>query len=164
MEEINTAQGRLKEIDRILDEYESKTGLTGFQQEYGQSEDFKKYLNLSRDVLEKMHPDECAIAAVILSSAAHHIQRSINRETSRVSWAKAQLKKVVTPRLHNYRGGSFDQIFNMAALDDEYSKKVMDIMDYAQLRVDRLYFIAQSIRAVADDMKNLEKGKRARHG
>lgn len=164
MEEENTAQSRLQEIDRLLDEYETKTGLVKFEQEYSQSLDLKKYLSMSKEMLDKIHPDECAVAAVILSSAAHHIQRAVNRESSRVSWAKTQLKKQVTPRLHNYRGGSFDQIFNMAALDDEYSRKIMSIMDYAQLRVDRLAFIAQSINSVSNDLKNLERSKRAKNG
>lgn len=159
-----TARDRLAKLDLILDEYETKVGLPQYSYEFSQSDEIEKLTTLTRDAMEKMHPEDCVESAVILNSFSFHLQRSINRELSRVSWADSTLKKLVTPRIPNYKGsGSYGQIFDLAILDDDYTKKVLEIKIYAQQRADRLSFLANGIKSIADDLKNLSAAKRSKH-
>ena len=73
----------------------------------------KKYLQLSRDQIEKLTPDQCSEAALLLSSLAFHIQRSYNREIARINWADRTLKTTLAGREQAYKG-SWESQFNQA--------------------------------------------------
>ncbi len=161
MEGTNIVDDRRKEIERVLDEYEQRIGIPAYTPEFSYSEEIQKLLSLNYESMERMHPDDCVQARVMLSSFAFHIQRSINREQARISWADSQLKKSVTPRLNQYKsGGSWEHTFDQATLDDGYTLKVFDIKYYAKQRSDRLYFLASAVREIGEALKDLERAKR----
>jgi hypothetical protein len=157
-QDIKTPDERLKHIDQILDEYESKVGLSKFQEATSENSDVNKYLAMQRGQIEQLDIEECAEAALILNSFAFHVQRSLNRENSRVGWADAALKEIVFGRELQY-SGSWDSQFYQAVKNDDYAKKLLSIKNYAQRRADRLTFLSSSIKSVADMYVNLQRAK-----
>ena len=158
-----SAKGRLATRDKLLDEYEVSIGLPRYEHKFAQEDSIKEYLGYGQDEQERLSPEQCSEIAGILKSFAFHIQRSRNREMARISWCKGILKKLVTPKLAQYRGvGSFEHIFDAASLGDDYTSSIMLIRDYAQQRADRLEMISMSIRDRAEEFKELSRTKRAR--
>ena len=95
MEKQDLARERLAKLDSVLDEYESSIGLPKFTDNF-HDDSAKKYLQLTRDQIEKLTPDQCSEAALLLSGLAFHLQRSYNREIARINWADKILKSKFT--------------------------------------------------------------------
>ena len=156
------AKQQLDKIDSVLDEYESSLGLPKFQEGLydgiGQT-----YLQLSRDQIEKLTPEQCSEAALLLASLSFHIQRTYNREIARVNWATKTLKSCVSGREQSYKG-SWDSQFNQAVREDGYTSKIADIQRYAQQRADRLNYLSSSIKNVSDVFINVQKSKAFKYG
>ena len=112
MENQDIARERLAKLDSVLDEYESSLGLPSFNDNF-HDDTAKKYLQLTRNQIEKLTPDQCSEAALLLSSLAFHIQRSYNREIARINWADKILKSTIAGKEQSYRG-SWDSQFNQA--------------------------------------------------
>jgi len=162
MDDSNTAKDRLNKLDSILDEYESSLGIPVFVNDF-HDESAKKYLQLSRDQIEKFTPEQCAEAALLLASLSFHLQRSYNREVARVNWADQVLKTIVSGREQQYRG-SWDSQFYQAVKEDGYATKVADIKKYAQQRADRLTYLASSIKNISDIFLSVQRSKAFKHG
>lgn len=165
MEEKNKHQivQRMEKIDSILDEYEVSLGLAKFNEDFGNAQEAQKYLSLSRDQIEKMGIDECAEAAYILGSLAFHISRSINREQSRLNWAKSSIREIICTKAHSYNGAWSNQDMQ-AILDNDVSRKLNDICKYCQQRIDRLNYLSSSIKNISDLFINLQRAKVSHHG
>ena len=162
MDDSNTAKDRLSKLDSVLDEYESSLGIPAFVNDF-HDESAKKYLQLSRDQIEKFTPEQCAEAALLLASLSFHLQRSYNREVARVNWADQVLKTIVSGREQQYRG-SWDSQFYQAVKEDGYATKVADIKKYAQQRADRLTYLASSIKNISDIFLSVQRSKAFKHG
>ena len=162
MDDSNTAKDRLSKLDSVLDEYESSLGIPTFTNDF-HHESAKKYLQLSRDQIEKFTPEQCAEAALLLASLSFHLQRSYNREVARVNWADQVLKTIVSGREQQYRG-SWDSQFYQAVKEDGYATKVADIKKYAQQRADRLTYLASSIKNISDIFLSVQRSKAFKYG
>jgi len=156
-EQNNTPVDRLKRIDKLLDEYEVKIGLEEFSEEKTIPE-VNKYLNMSREQIEKLDIEECAEAAILLGGFSFHLQRCYNREVARVNWATNTLKKIISGREQQY-SGSWDSQFHQAVKEDKYTDGIFQIKNYAQQRADRLTFLATSVKSVCDLFVNLQRAK-----
>jgi hypothetical protein len=157
VEKKNLAKQQLEDVDNVLDGYESSLGLPVFKGEFYDNS-VKKYMQLSRDQIEKLTPDECAQAALLLASLSFHIQRSYNREIARVNWSTQILKTTVAGREQAYRG-SWESQFNQAIKEDGYTSKVLSIKRYAQQRADRITYLSTSIKNMSDLFVNVQKAK-----
>ncbi len=148
---------RLEELDSVLDEYEKGIGLSGYQDSVV-DDDVRKYLGLNREQMERLDVEDCAQAAVLLGSFSFHLQRSYNRENTRISWADGVLKKTAYSSEGRY-SGSWDSQFYQAINDNTYTKKVLEIKNYAQQRADRIHFLATSVKNMSDLYVNLQRAK-----
>ena len=81
MEKADYASERLEKVDAVLDDYEESVGLPKFSPSF-HDDSAKKYLQLSRTQIEKLSPNECAEASILLTALAFHVQRSYNRAVS----------------------------------------------------------------------------------
>jgi hypothetical protein len=161
MEKQDLAKQQLEKLDSILDEYECSLGISMFSDQPDE-ESAKKYLRLSRNQIEKLTPDECAEAALLLASLSFHLQRAYNREVARVNWSSQVLKSTVAGREQSYKG-SWESQFNQAVSDDGYTRKVLAIKRYAQQRADRLTYLASSVKNMADVFINLQRAKATKY-
>jgi len=156
------AKEQLDKLDKVLDEYESSLGLPVFSHEFHDNT-AKKYLQLSRDQIEKLTPEQCSEAALLLSSLAFHIQRNYNREVARINWADKTLKTTLAGREQSYKG-SWESQFNQAVKEDGYTRKISDIKRYAQQRADRLTYLSSSMKSMCDVFLNVQKTKALKYG
>ena len=156
------AKEQLDKLDSVLDEYESSLGLPKFSYEF-HDDTAKKYLQLSRDQIEKLTPEQCGEAALLLSSLAFHVQRSYNREIARINWADRTLKTTLAGREQAYKG-SWESQFNQAVKEDGYAKKIDDIKRYAQQRADRLTYLSSSMKNMCDIFLSAQRSKVTKYG
>jgi len=154
---------RMDRIDSILDEYEGSIGLDKYDEHFPNSNTAYAYMNMSRDQIEKMDIEGCAEAAYILGSLSFHIQRSVNRETARLNWAKTTIKEIICKKSGQYAGTWGNQDMQ-ATLDNDASRKLHDIQKYCQQRIDRLTYLSSSIRNMSDLFINLQRAKVTNNG
>lgn len=158
MEEKNrTPLDNLNRLDVLLDEYEGKNGLPQYV-EKNNDDNIKKYLSISREQMEAMSIEDCANAALILGGFSFYLQRTVNRESARMTWAENMLKKIIAGKENNFRG-SWDSQFQQAVNNDDYAKQLLKLKQYAQSRMDRLNYLSNSIRNMSDLFVNLQKAK-----
>lgn len=158
MEDKNrTPLDNLNRLDVLLDEYEGKNGLPQYV-EKNNDDNIKKYLSISREQMEAMSIEDCANAALILGGFSFYLQRTVNRESARVTWAENMLKKIIAGKENNFRG-SWDSQFQQAVNNDDYAKQLLKLKQYAQSRIDRLNYLSNSIRNMSDLFVNLQKAK-----
>lgn len=167
MEEPNNKElvlQRMAAVDKALDEYEAKIGLPSYQ-ESRSADEVHEYMEMDREEMEKLQPESCNEIAGILSSYSWHLQRAKNREMARIKWADSVLRELATPRMSQHRncGGSFSHIFDLACLGDDYTRKVLKIKDWCQLRLERLDFLANGINNKANMFIELGRSKRKFH-
>lgn len=158
MENKDTAAlAQMKILEEALDEYEQKIGLPAFV-ENAIEDDVRKYISMNRTQMEKLSVEDCAEIALLLGGFSFHLQRCLNREIARVGWADSRLKKLISGKENQYRG-SWDSQFQQAIKGDDFAKDLLRLKNYAQQRVDRLTFLATSIKNMRDDFKNLQMAK-----
>ena len=97
---MKTTKEELEHWDTILDEYEQGMGLPNYITEGLPAEELNEYLTMSRDVLEKVTPDQCGEIAYRLSQFAFHVQRTINREIARYNWSDDKIKEVIADEIN----------------------------------------------------------------
>tara|TARA_Y100000310_G_scaffold331052_1_gene403932 strand:+ start:16 stop:504 length:489 start_codon:yes stop_codon:yes gene_type:complete len=162
MENKNSAKEQLEKLDSVLDEYESSLGIPVFNSDF-YDDTAKNYLQLSRNQIEKLTPEQCAEAALLLASLSFHLQRSYNREIARVNWADQVLKSAVAGREQQYRG-SWESQFNQAVGEDSYTRKVLTIKRYAQQRADRVNYLSSSVKNIGDIFLSVQRSKAFKNG
>ena len=162
MEKSDYAKEQLAKLDAVLDEYESSLGLPAFSDNF-HDDTAKKYLQMSRNQIEKLTPDQCSEAALLLGSLSFHIQRSYNREVARINWADKTLKTCIAGREQAYKG-SWESQFNQAVKEDTYANKISSIKRYAQQRADRTNYLSSSIKNISDIFLNVQRAKATKYG
>lgn len=151
-------EDRVKQLNEILDRYEDELGLPKFVPNNPNHDKIKEYLNMSREVLEALSPISCAEIATMLVNYSIHVQRASNRENAVKGWAEKSMGYYIAPKVKNYRG-SFDHQEMQAIREDDYSQKLLSIITKAQERIDRLSFVANGIKSLAEQLKLLQMAK-----
>lgn len=150
--------------DTILDEYESSLALPKYSAQYGVSEqEINQYLTMSRDEIEKISPEDCAQISFRLAQFAFHIQRTINREIARHNWSEENIKETIADEINNYKGYGFIEKSLQAIKHNEKANSLNQIKKYAKQRIDRLSYLANSIKNLSDIMMSIQKTK-VQHG
>jgi hypothetical protein len=150
--------------DTILDEYESSLSLPKYAGQYGVSEqEINQYLSMSRDEIEKISPEDCAQISFRLAQFAFHIQRTINREIARHNWSEESIKEAIADEINNYKGYGFIEKSLQAIKHNEKANSLNQIRKYAKQRIDRLSYLANSIKNLSDIMMAIQKTK-VQHG
>ena len=98
-----TTDQEMNRMEELLDSYEKSIGLPAYSKN---DSEVDKYMNMSRNVLEKLSQEDCAQIAYMLSSYAFYLQRMHNREASRITWAKKVLRGALADITGTY-GGKF---------------------------------------------------------
>lgn len=149
--------------DKVLDEYESKLGLENHQEiaedgrnhlkEYRDMPLIKEYLEMSREMVEALSPNEALGIAFSLERYALYIQRAQNREIARVNFVTSYMEEVIASEINNYNGYGWKEKSLQAIKGNIFAEKLDKIRRYAQMRVDRLNFVASSIKNLANILK-----------
>lgn len=151
-ESLTLAKQKMGIVEKALDEYENACGLP-HNNNPGNTTEIEGYLNMSRDMIEKLNPQDCTQIAYRLSLLGFHLQRCINRETARISWASTELKKIVAKESGNFDKFTKHEVkVELIQLNNSYANSLGRIINYAEQRVARLEFLTSSIKNLADIM------------
>lgn len=159
---MNT-KDQVNEWDRVLDEYENSIGFSIYKPDAFSEEELNHYLQMTRDEIEKTTPEVCGEIAYRLAQFSFHIQRSINREISRLNWAEETIKEIIADEINNYKGYGYIEKSLQAIKHNEKASALNKIKKYAKQRSDRLQYLANSIKHLSDIMLSIQKAK-VKHG
>ena len=155
---MNT-KDKVKEWDDILDEYEKGLGLPTYQGNQFSNDELEHYFSMDRKVLEKMTPQDCGEIAYRLGQFSFHVQRSINRELARMNWAESNIKEVIADEINTYKGYGYAEKSMQAIKHNDSASALNKIKKYAQMRSDRLQYVANSIKNLSDILLNIQRSK-----
>lgn len=158
-----TTKEEIAHWDRILDEYENGIGLPLYISEAMPENELQNYLSMNRSDIEKLTPIDCAEIGYRLAQYSFHIQRSINRELSRLNWVEENIKMVISEEINNYKGYGYIEKSYQAIKNNSRASSLQKIKVYAKQRADRLSYIANSIKNLSDTIINVQKAK-VNHG
>lgn len=160
---MNTKE-KVKEWDVILDEYEKSIGLGKYESSISLEEsELNEYFTMNRDSIEKLSPEDCAQISYRLAQYAFFMQRTLNREIARHNWAEESIKETIADEINNYKGYGFLEKSIQAIKHNDKAQALDKIKRYAKQRMDRLSYLANSIKNLSDIMLSVQKTK-VRHG
>jgi hypothetical protein len=136
-----TIKERLGQLDRILDDFERPLGISVVGEDEI-TQEARRLLQLPPDAVRKFSARDCCVAAYVLSQYTHRLQQAINREQCRVTWAENSIRRLIAPRINNYRGYSFEERRLQAIYDDEAAQEYESTRVRSQLRIDRINYLA----------------------
>jgi hypothetical protein len=161
---LSTTKEQLEHWDKILDEYESSIGLGRYNDVHGFTEDeLNTYFTMNRDAVEKLTPEDCAQISYRLAQYAFFLQRTLNREIARHNWAEETTKETIADEINNYKGYGFVEKSLQAIKHNEKASSLNKIKKYAQQRIDRLSYLANSVKNLSDIMLSVQRTK-VKHG
>jgi flagellar biosynthesis chaperone FliJ len=161
---LKTSKEEVKYWDDILDEYESSIGLGKYSESHSFSEDeLNQYFTMNRDAVEKLSPEDCAQISYRLAQYAFFIQRTLNREIARHNWAEENIKDTIADEINNYKGYGFMEKSLQEIKHNDKATSLNKIKKYAQQRMDRLSYLANSIKNLSDIMLSVQRTK-VKHG
>jgi hypothetical protein len=159
-----TTKEQVDEWDKILDEYESGIGLGKYSDVHNFAEgELNTYFTMSRDMVEKLTPEDCAQISYRLAQYAFFIQRTINREIARHNWAEETIKETIADEINNYKGYGFVEKSLQAIKHNDKANALNRIKKYAKQRMDRLSYLANSVKNLSDIILSVQKTK-VKHG
>ncbi len=134
-----TLKDRLAEVEALLDKFEEEVGLPKYIKnrvtcEYLDILDFKKYTE-----------EELYSIVAKLASFGTHIQRAINRITSRLTFANNNLGVVVAQESDKYGKYAYEERKNSVIANNEYAAKLNSLWLKAQMHLDRLNYLPTRI-------------------
>jgi hypothetical protein len=159
-----TTKEQVEEWDRILDEYESTIGLGAYNNiNCFEDSELNYYFSMSRDIIEKLTPEDCAQISYRLAQYALFLQRTLNRETARFNWAEETIKETIADEVNNYKGYGFIEKSLQAIKHNDKASGLNKIKKYAKQRMDRLSYLAGNIKNLSDILLSVQKTK-VKHG
>ena len=148
--ETNSAKEQMEKLDKVLDEYESQCGLP-YVEWNGNEDEFREYLSMPREALEKLTPHDCTQIAYRLGQFAFHLQKQVNRENARVVWAKQRLMELVGQESEQFdKYTKFEVKTALIVKANAHAQALQRIWTYAEQRSTRLTFLSSSLKHLSD--------------
>lgn len=161
---MQTTKEQVEQWDRVLDEYESSIGLGKYSDVHNfTNSELNTYFTMTRDAIEKLSPEDCAQISYRLAQYAFFLQRTLNREIARHNWAEETIKETIADELNNYKGYGFLEKSLQAIKHNDKAINLNKIKKYAQQRMDRLSYLANSVKNLSDIILSVQRTK-VKHG
>lgn len=154
-----TSKEEIANWDKILDEYENSLGLPNYANSNIPEDELQNYLMMTRTDLEKLTPVDCAEIGYRLSQYSFYVQRSLNRELSRLNWVEENIRMVISEDINNYKGYGYVEKAYQAIKHNSRAASLQKVKMYAKQRSDRLSYLANSIKNLSDSIINVQKAK-----
>ena len=162
--ELQTTKEQVDQWDKVLDEYESSIGLGRYSDAHNFTEaELNLYFCMNRDEIEKLSPEDCAQISYRLAQYAFFLQRTLNREIARHNWAESSTKETIADEINNYKGYGFIEKSLQAIKHNDKACSLAKIQKYAKQRMDRLSYLANSVKNLSDIMLSVQRTK-VKHG
>lgn len=161
---MSTTKEQVDQWDKVLDEYESSIGLGKYSEVHSFTEgELNQYFTMSRDMIEKLTPEDCAQISYRLAQYAFFLQRTLNREIARHNWAEETIKETIADEINNFKGYGFLEKSLQAIKHNDKATNLNKIKKYAQQRMDRLSYLANSVKNLSDIILSVQRTK-VKHG
>lgn len=124
----------------------------------------EKYFSMTEDTIDKMTAAELSCGEYILSAYGLVIQKKLNRANVIKNWASKSLERIIAK---NYK--SFAEMMKYeirkasVALNDEYAKRLSDVIMEQDAVIDELTYISQSINNLSNSLGNLARIRNKNH-
>lgn len=145
-------------MNNILNEFELKIGLS-LNIIPGTEEELKKYLTMDISILEKLTYETCANITYRLAQYALYIQRCLNRQNALEKDLIHKIDNIIAPRISQYSGNWTMQRV-AAILDNDVSRELDSQLNITRQRIENLQFVANGIKELANNMKNIQFTKK----
>ena len=149
---MKPAKEQMELVEQALNEYEDSCGLPAVKSPC-EKDELEKYLLMTRDQIEKLSSEDCGQIAYRLGQFAFYLQRLHNREHARLAWGNNKLNNTIATEIN-----SFDKFMKhevkvaLIKQTNEFAKSVGKIISYTEQRIQRLNFIASSLKNLSDIM------------
>lgn len=161
---MQNTKEQVEQWDRVLDDYESAIGLGKYSQVHNFTEkELGGYLDMSRDVVEKLSPEDCAQISYRLAQYSFFLQRTLNREIARHNWAEETIKETIADEINNYKGYGYLEKSLQAIKHNDKATALQKIQKYAKQRMDRLSYLANGVKNLSDIILSIQRTK-VKHG
>lgn len=119
------------------------------------------YLNVCDEQIYKMSPEDLRLAELKISAYAFCIQKHINRATAIKNYAQKLLGMVVASKHREYSPYvKYDVMEKDIIRTDIYAKKIDEIMEEQQMKIDEFNFLSQSLNKVAESFGKIATSRR----
>ena len=144
------AKTAMENVQKALNDYERSIGLLHVNNV--DETEINGYFTMARNDVDSLSPLDCNSIALRLNQLAFFIQRNHNAEQSRLSWTETEITKYAADKTEGVGGQytKYDNKLYILAKQDDYLNKLLAIRSYCKLRVDRLTYLASSIKNLAD--------------
>jgi hypothetical protein len=122
-------------------------------------EEFKTYLHMGVNELEKLQYADCANIGYRLVQFSIYIQRCLNLEKSKARMLGHRINKAIAPNIGQYKG-SWEMNRYRAIANDDAVSQLQEILIKIEQRIDALEFVSGGIKALSDHIKNVQFTKR----
>lgn len=160
MADTTTIDERMKGLDEALDKFEKDNGLP-LNTPPGPEAELDEYLHMDRNDIERLSGSDCAAIAYRLGQFSMYVQRMINRDKARLTWAKTQLASFVTSDSDYDKYRKFEVAVELLAKSNSAVGRLSVISRWSQQRIDRLEYVATSLKTLSDIMVTNQRAKRA---
>lgn len=145
-------------LDKLLQQYEEGIGLPLAPE----NDEAARLLSLKGEDLRRMNSEECGEGAFLLRQRAYHVQREHNKEVGHANWCKDRIRELVADKVGSIKGFSYEERRAVACLpaNNVAGWKMERLRIAAQLRADRLNFLATRISEMAKSLEDLSYSKR----
>lgn len=158
---MKTVEEKLDHLNKVLDEYETLSGLPRFQSSE-LSNEINNYLTMDAATMEKLHINDCGNIAARLSQQSFYLQRAYNREVAQVTSAKIAFDKCVAKEINNYSTYmKHDMMVASIVNENEYAKTLQDIIVRATQRMNRLYSLSDRMNDLSNKFLAIQRAKLA---
>lgn len=151
-----TADDEIRKIDNLLKQYEEKNNIHTIKHD----PETNRILDLTLDELKKITEIECGIYAYVLSKHAYNIQKLVNEEQARYNWADNRLKQIYGKYGQSCRGYTFEERLLSLVSNNDYARRLHELMGFAQNRIDRLNFLSTKVSFISKTLDSLKDSKR----
>lgn len=160
MAETATVDEKLNNIDAALDEFEKSSGIMP-NIAPGDAAEIEQYLTMNRERLSALDDIACYEIGYRILQYGMYVQRIVNRDKARITWAKTLLANYVTNDSDYDKFRKFEVSVEIVAKKNSAVARLAAIMRWAQQRMDRLEYMSSNLKSLSDMLTNMARSKKA---
>lgn len=121
----------------------------------------RAYLTMSEDSIQRLSPEELAMAEIKLSSYAFSIQKHINTANAIKNWADRSIVSIIAKTYKNFDPMTkYEVRRELVVQDNEYASRLNVICGEQQVTLDEFAYLAQAVQHVSDAFGKLARIRR----
>lgn len=155
-----SADQKLQEMEHDLESFLARKGLFDVVEPKA-----SEFVNISRDRLASLPPDELGVIGFELARYAFYLQQVMNMLQTRVNICKEEIRKAVGHKIKEYTAvyGREDK-WIAAIAESPHASKWKEIQDKAQFSLDRIAYFPSRLIDLSKTVLELQQTGRRTHG